>query len=95
MGSRLSLTTARARRSMLLFRAKMDTGRMIMVARCSLCLVSCSTYLSSQAHVSVTGLIICCYITGTELRPEQKIEMIRYLRSRQNGDGGWGLCVGH
>lgn len=37
------------------------------------------------------GLVIVCYITGTSLEPEQKKEMIRYLRSVQCPDGGWGL----
>ena len=37
--------------------------------------------------------MITCYITGTLLEPEQKKEMIRYLRSVQCPDGGWGLYV--
>jgi len=37
------------------------------------------------------GLVIVCYITGTPLESEQKKEMIRYLRSVQCPDGGWGL----
>ena len=39
------------------------------------------------------GLVIMSYITGHQLKPEQKLEMVRYLRSKQNADGGWGLCV--
>lgn len=40
------------------------------------------------------GLIITCYVTGAELKPEQKREMIRYLITRQNQkDGGWGMYV--
>ena len=54
---------------------------------------SCTCISDSRSSGLPAGLIICCYITGTQLRPEQKLEMIRYLRSRQNGDGGWGLCV--
>lgn len=37
------------------------------------------------------GLVMATYVTGAELRPEQKLEMIRYLRNRVNDDGGWGL----
>lgn len=39
----------------------------------------------------IAGLVMCCYISGAPLRPEQTVEMIRYLRAHQNGDGGWGL----
>ena len=39
------------------------------------------------------GLVIVCYITGATLEAEQKQEMIRYLRSVQCPDGGWGLLV--
>jgi lanosterol synthase len=39
------------------------------------------------------GLVMTTYVTGAELRPEQKLEMIRYLRNRVNDDGGWGLYV--
>lgn len=37
------------------------------------------------------GLVIVCHITGTGLDKRQKSEMIRYLRSVQLEDGGWGL----
>ncbi|KAK2150110.1 hypothetical protein LSH36_423g02015 [Paralvinella palmiformis] len=37
------------------------------------------------------GLVIVCYITKTSFTKEQKLEMIRYLRSVQCPDGGWGL----
>jgi lanosterol synthase len=37
------------------------------------------------------GLVITTYITGAELKPEQKLEIKRYLRNRANADGGWGL----
>ena len=36
-------------------------------------------------------MIITCYITGEELRPEQKREMTRYLINKQSKDGGWGI----
>jgi len=47
-----------------------------------ICRMLCSVY---------EGLVIVCYITGTMWEPEQKKEMIRYLRSVQCPDGGWGL----
>lgn len=31
------------------------------------------------------------YITDTEIPPEWKAEMIKYLQNHVNGDGGWGL----
>ena len=37
--------------------------------------------------------MVVCYITGHELKPEQKLEMIRYLKSNETPDGGWGLLV--
>ena len=37
------------------------------------------------------GLIIVCYITGVVLPEACKKEMVRYLRSVQCPDGGWGL----
>eukprot|EP00117_Sycon_ciliatum_P011614 scpid55069/ scgid1879/ Lanosterol synthase; 2,3-epoxysqualene--lanosterol cyclase; Oxidosqualene--lanosterol cyclase len=37
------------------------------------------------------GLIIVCYITRVDLGEPTKVEMIRYLRSVQLDDGGWGL----
>jgi lanosterol synthase len=37
------------------------------------------------------GLVITTYITGAELKLEQKLEIKRYLRNRANPDGGWGL----
>ncbi|XP_072022420.1 lanosterol synthase-like [Amphiura filiformis] len=39
------------------------------------------------------GLLIVCYITGTELPKANQLEMVRYLRSVQNSDGGWGLHI--
>ncbi|KAL5006604.1 hypothetical protein ScPMuIL_015410 [Solemya velum] len=39
------------------------------------------------------GLVIVCYITGTPFTEEQRLEMIRYLRSVQCPDGGWGLHI--
>jgi len=37
--------------------------------------------------------VIVCYVTDTQFEAEQKKEMIRYLRSVQCPDGGWGLLV--
>lgn len=37
------------------------------------------------------GLVISCFLTNTDLQHEKKLEMIRYLRSVQCPDGGWGL----
>lgn len=37
------------------------------------------------------GLVITCFVTNTHLQHEQKLEIIRYLRSVQCLDGGWGL----
>ncbi|XP_022083175.1 lanosterol synthase-like [Acanthaster planci] len=39
------------------------------------------------------GLLIVCYITKTELQDAVKKEMVRYLRSVQCPDGGWGLHI--
>ncbi|XP_064613807.1 lanosterol synthase-like isoform X2 [Liolophura sinensis] len=39
------------------------------------------------------GLVIVCYITKTEFTREQRLEMIRYLRSVQCPSGGWGLHI--
>ena len=41
--------------------------------------------------VFLTGLVISCFLTNTDLQHEKKLEMIRYLRSVQCPDGGWGL----
>lgn len=41
--------------------------------------------------VFLTGLVITCFVTNTNLQHEQKLEIIRYLRSIQCLDGGWGL----
>jgi len=49
--------------------------------------------VSVSEVVLLTGLVIVCYITGTLFEVEQKKEMIRYLRSVQCPDGGWGLLV--
>jgi lanosterol synthase len=37
------------------------------------------------------GLVIGMYATGTPIPREWSIEMRRYLRSKCNEDGGWGL----
>ena len=39
------------------------------------------------------GLVITCFITGSELAAEKKLQMIRYLRHMQRKDGGWGLHI--
>ncbi|XP_076460564.1 lanosterol synthase-like isoform X2 [Babylonia areolata] len=39
------------------------------------------------------GLVIVCYITKTPFTEEQRVEMIRYIRSVQCPDGGWGLHI--
>nr|XP_054767266.1 lanosterol synthase-like [Lytechinus pictus] len=39
------------------------------------------------------GLVIVCFITGVALPDASKKEMVRYLRSVQCPDGGWGLHI--
>merc|ERR1712000_280548 len=39
------------------------------------------------------GLIIAHYVSKTPLPDAHRTEMIRYLRSKQNGDGGFGLHI--
>jgi squalene/oxidosqualene cyclase-like protein len=39
------------------------------------------------------GLIIASYITGVDLGPAHRAEMLRYLGNMQNEDGGWGLHI--
>ncbi|XP_075139940.1 lanosterol synthase isoform X2 [Leptodactylus fuscus] len=39
------------------------------------------------------GLLIACHVTQTPLPDATKKEMIRYLRSVQLADGGWGLHI--
>uniref|UniRef100_A0A4W3J3S6 Terpene cyclase/mutase family member n=1 Tax=Callorhinchus milii TaxID=7868 RepID=A0A4W3J3S6_CALMI len=39
------------------------------------------------------GLLIACHVTGAGLADSQRQEMVRYLRSVQLLDGGWGLHV--
>lgn len=39
------------------------------------------------------GLVIVCYITKTAFSEQQRLEMIRYLRSVMCPDGGWGLHI--
>lgn len=39
----------------------------------------------------IVGMVITCYVTGVELKPEQKREMIRYMLGKQRSDGGWGM----
>jgi len=64
------------------------TYRVTLYYNCLFVKVICAVVCWSVVHV---GLVIACYITGTLLEPEQKKEMIRYLRSVQCPDGGWGL----
>jgi len=51
------------------------------------------TGVSCVVFVTAAGLVIVSYITGALWEAEQKKEMIRYLRSVQCPDGGWGLLV--
>lgn len=81
---------------MWLRRPKMVIGLTIMEAPCSFCLV----HLFASRAVAVIkyaqhlpGLVITCYITGTELHWTQRAEIIQYLRNLQAKDGGWGLYV--
>ncbi|KAH8090819.1 putative lanosterol synthase [Filobasidium floriforme] len=39
----------------------------------------------------IPGLIIGLYVTGRSLRPEQIVEMRRYLFTKRRPEGGWGL----
>lgn len=39
------------------------------------------------------GLVIAMHVTEQSFRPEQKIELKRYLLSKRRKEGGWGLCV--
>lgn len=39
------------------------------------------------------GCVITCYITGTHLPAQTKLEMIKYICSHQQKDGGWGLHI--
>jgi len=39
------------------------------------------------------GLVIACYVTGTDLGEHRRKEMTRYLRNHQNEDGGFGLHI--
>ncbi len=38
-------------------------------------------------------MIITCYVTGVQLKPEQQREIVRYLLHMQRPDGGWGMYV--
>ncbi|XP_055337259.1 lanosterol synthase-like isoform X2 [Paramacrobiotus metropolitanus] len=38
-------------------------------------------------------LLIACYVTNTSISDAQRKEMVRYLRSAQRVDGGWGLYI--
>lgn len=39
------------------------------------------------------GLIITCYVSGVDLKGQQKQEIIRYLLNMQRPDGGWGIHI--
>lgn len=41
----------------------------------------------------IPGCVIALYVTNSEIRPEWRVEMIRYLTARQAEDGGWGLHI--
>lgn len=41
----------------------------------------------------IPGLVITCYVTETALLDHQRLEIIRYLRSVECPDGGWGLHI--
>lgn len=37
--------------------------------------------------------LVTCYGTGAPLTPQDRADMLRYLRNTQNQDGGWGLHI--
>lgn len=39
------------------------------------------------------GLVIGCYVTHSPFPDEWRIEITRYLKAKQNKDGGWGLHI--
>jgi len=39
------------------------------------------------------GLVIAMHVTGQTFRPEQKIELRRYILNKRRPEGGWGLYV--
>ncbi|XP_054556210.1 lanosterol synthase isoform X2 [Talpa occidentalis] len=44
-------------------------------------------------HFLTTGLLIACHVAGIQLPAGYREEMMRYLRSVQLPDGGWGLHI--
>jgi lanosterol synthase len=55
---------------------------------------SCFGHLTSPGPLFlIPGLVIALHVCGRTLRPEQVIEMRRYLLSKRRKEGGWGLCV--
>lgn len=72
-------------------------GQEIMEVQCFCYLVQpiifSISYNYLQKKKKKLGLIITCYVTGVDLKPEQKREMIRYLLNMQKPDGGWGMYV--
>ncbi|ETE64198.1 Lanosterol synthase, partial [Ophiophagus hannah] len=47
--------------------------------------------LNSHGLFHQTGLLIACYVSKISLPEEIKKEILRYIRSRQLPEGGWGL----
>jgi lanosterol synthase len=41
----------------------------------------------------IPGLVIALHVCGQALRPEQAVEMRRYLLAKRRKEGGWGLYV--
>ncbi|ODO05233.1 lanosterol synthase [Cryptococcus wingfieldii CBS 7118] len=39
----------------------------------------------------IPGLVVALYVTGQSLRPEQQLEMRRYVLGKRRKEGGWGL----
>ena len=76
------------------YKQRMVTGLVTMVDRYFSCQVSgqlAEDWLMYCLTLSDAGLLIVCHVTGVSLSPQQKAEMIRYLRNVQLSDGGWGL----
>lgn len=50
-----------------------------------------SVFCSVHLDVCASGLLITCHVAKIPLAEAWKKEMVRYLRSVQLPDGGWGL----
>lgn len=48
---------------------------------------------TSECLFMFPGLLVVCHVTKIQLPEPWKKEMVRYLRSVQLPDGGWGLYV--